>query len=96
MGHAEHGGFHPGLGGLVHDRVQQGDGRLGPLQTEALLADVLGLQELLQGLGRAQPFEDPALLFGVTWMETPSTCSWIHRFWSGSWMCMYSTPTVWQ
>ena len=23
-----------------------------------------------------------------------STCSWIHSFWSGSWMCMYSTPTV--
>ena len=25
---------------------------------------------------------------------TPSTRSWIHSFWSGSWMCMYSTPTV--
>jgi hypothetical protein len=25
---------------------------------------------------------------------TPSTCSWIQRFCSGSWMCMYSTPMV--
>ena len=24
----------------------------------------------------------------------PSTCSWIQRFSSGSWMCMYSMPTV--
>ena len=24
----------------------------------------------------------------------PSTCSWSQRFSSGSWMCMYSTPTV--
>ena len=23
----------------------------------------------------------------------PSTWRWIQSFWSGSWMCMYSTPT---
>ena len=27
-------------------------------------------------------------------VSAPSICSWIHRFSSGSWMCMYSTPTV--
>ena len=26
--------------------------------------------------------------------STPSTCSWIQRFSSGSWMCMYSMPIV--
>ena len=26
--------------------------------------------------------------------DTPSTCSWIHRCSSGSWMCMYSMPIV--
>ena len=43
-------------------RVEQGDGRLGTFEPEALLADVLGLEELLQRLGRVQPLEDAALL----------------------------------
>ena len=75
-------------------RVHQRDGRLGALQAEALLAYVLGLEEPLQGFGRVQPGEDVAVLFGPRSVVAPSTWSWIHRFCSGSMMCMYSTPTV--
>ena len=39
--------------------------------------------------------EDVALLVGGrARASTPSTCSWIQRFSSGSWMCMYSMPIV--
>ena len=44
--------------------VEERDGRLGPFETEALLADVTGVQEALEGLGRVQPLEDMVLLLG--------------------------------
>ena len=31
---------------------------------------------------------------GSSVVGTPSVCCWIHRFCSGSWMCMYSMPRV--
>ena len=85
----------PGDGGVVEDGVDQRDGRLAAFQAEALLADVLGVEELLERLGGVEAVEDPAVLLRASagWRR-PSTCSWIQRFWSGSWMCMYSTPTV--
>ena len=50
-------------------------------------------EELLERLGGVEPVEDVALLVGATGsVETPSTCCWIQRFCSGSWMCMYSMP----
>ena len=66
-----------------------------PSRPKRLWPDVLGVQEPLERLGRVEPLEDVALLVGRrAAVLTPSTCSWIHRFWSGSWMCMYSTPIV--
>ena len=65
MGHAEHGLGLPGHGGGVDHGVEQRHGRLGPLQAEPLLADVLGLEELLERLGGVQAIEDPALLLGA-------------------------------
>ena len=78
---------------LVEQGVEDDDGRLGALEPEALLAHVAGVQEALEHLGGVEPVEDVALLVrsGVT-ADTPSTCCWIQRFCSGSWMCMYSTP----
>ena len=52
------------------------------------------MQEALERLGRVEPLEDPVLLRRGGDRRAPSTRSWIHSFWSGSWMCMYSTPTV--
>ena len=80
---------------LVEDGVEQDDGRLGPFQPEPLLAHVPGVEEPLEDLGGVEPAEDVALLVGAGGStDTPSTCCWIHRFCSGSWMCMYSMPRV--
>ncbi len=84
----------PALDGLVEDGIEEGDGRLGALEAEALLADVAGVEEPLEGLGGVQPLEHVALLAGAERSGTPSTWSWIQRFWTGSWMCMYSMPIV--
>ncbi len=50
------------LGALVDDRVHHRDDRLGTLEREALLTDVLGLQEGLEGLRRVQLAQDVLLL----------------------------------
>ena len=49
----------------VDDRVQQRDDGLAALQREALLADVLGLQEGLERLRRVQPAQDAQLLLAL-------------------------------
>ena len=86
---------HAGAGRLVEQRVEQDDGRLGALEAEALLPDVAGVQEPLEDLGRVEAVEDVALLVEVERASAdPSTCCWIQRFCSGSWMCMYSMPSV--
>ena len=64
VGHAHHRLGRAGHGRLVQQGVEQDDGRLGPLEAEALLADVAGVQEPLEDLGRVQPVEDVALLVG--------------------------------
>ena len=55
----------PSLGGVVDHRVEQRDERLAALQREALLADVLGLQERLERLGRVEPAQDAQLLLAL-------------------------------
>ncbi len=62
VGHAEHGFVHAGAGGLVEDGVEHGDEALGPLQPEPLVAQVLRVQEPLEGLGGVEPFEDAPLV----------------------------------
>ena len=52
-------------GGLAEHRVEQRDDRLAALEREPLLADVLGLQERLERLGRVEPAEDVQLLLAV-------------------------------
>ena len=64
VGHPEHRLLDAALGRLVQDGVEQRDRRLGPLEAEALLADVAGVQEALEGLGRVQALEDVVLLLG--------------------------------
>ena len=42
----------------------------------------------------ALSLEDPHLLVTGRTRVRPSTLAWIQARWSGSWMCMYSMPTV--
>ena len=63
--HAEHRGVEVVGGGPLEDGVDQRDGRLGALDAEALLAEVLRAEELLEGLGRVEPVEDVALDLGL-------------------------------
>ena len=51
--------------------VEEHDGRLGALEAEALLADVAGVEEPLEGLGGVQALEDVALLLGGRRRRTP-------------------------
>ena len=62
MRHAEHRGVETVVGGLFQDGVEDRDEGLGPLEPEALLAQVLGAQELLERLGGVQPVQDVALV----------------------------------
>ena len=95
VGHADDRAVELGVGGRLEDGVEDRDGRLGALEPEPLLADVLRGEELLERLGRVEPLEDVALVVEVgSSGDTPSTCSWIQRCSSGSWMCMYSMPIV--
>ena len=61
VGHAEHRRVEPGVGRRRDDLVEDRDRRLGALQPEALRADVLGGQELLERLGGVEPLEDAVL-----------------------------------
>src|SRR5579863_5091956 len=60
--HAHYGVLVTLVGRTLQQRVQKRDGRLGSFQTEALLADVLRLQEPLECLGRVQLGKDVAVL----------------------------------
>ena len=62
VGHADDDLVQLGLGGRAEHLVEQRDQRLAALQREALLADVLGLQEGLERLGGVEPVEDVLLL----------------------------------
>lgn len=65
VGHADDDLVQPRLGGRVEHRVQQRDDGLAALQREALLADVLGLQERLERLGGVEPAQDAQLLLAL-------------------------------
>ena len=83
------------VGGLGEHGVEDRDGGLGALDAEALLAEVLGGEELLERLGRVEPVEDVALLVAVERRRgrpRPAPGSSASRL--GSWMCMYSMPIV--
>src|SRR6266498_3273856 len=77
----------------LQDLIEERDQRLAALQREAPLADVLRLQARLEGLGGVEPVEDVLLLVGRGFSWWRSTREAIQRRSSGSWMCMYSTPT---
>ena len=79
--HAEHDVGHPGVGGFAAQRVEHRDERLRALEAEALLPEVLRVEEALERLGGVQALEDPVLLLrGGRRAGTPSTRSWIHSF----------------
>jgi hypothetical protein len=63
--HAHHGVVDAGVRRLGQQGVEHGDQRLGALQREALLAQELGVQELLERLGRVEAAQDVALLRDV-------------------------------
>ena len=60
--HADGDLVQPGVGGVAEDAVQQRDEGLAALQGEALLADVLGLQERLERLRGVESAQDAQLL----------------------------------
>ena len=60
--HAEHDVAHARVGGLGAERVEHRDERLGAFEAEALLPEVLRVQEALERLGRVEPLEDAVLL----------------------------------
>ena len=64
VGHADDDLVQPVLGGGLQHLAEQRDQRLAALQREALLADVLGLQEGLERLGGVEPVEHVLLLVG--------------------------------
>ena len=70
-GHADDDLVEAGLGGRV-DSTSSSSGitRLAALQREPLLADVLGLQERLERLGRVEPAQDVQLLLAASAWRT--------------------------
>ena len=64
MGHAHHRAVEAGVGGALEHRVDERDRALRAFDAEALLADVLLAEELLEGLGGVELFEDVALVVG--------------------------------
>ena len=84
-----------GLRRRGHHRVHQRDQRLAALEREALLANVLGLQERLEGLRRVEAVQDPqGAPRGPAWCSRTSSRSWNHARCARSAMCMYSSPMV--
>ncbi len=64
VGHAQHRLLHTGVDGVGEEGVEEGDEALGSFQAEALMAQVLGGQEPLEGLRRPQALQDAALVVG--------------------------------
>ena len=62
VGHADDHLLHAVGAGALHHFVHRRDEALATFQREALLADVLGVQEALQPFGGGQPVEDVLLL----------------------------------
>jgi hypothetical protein len=93
VGHADRAPSRPARRAL-QDLVEQRDERLAALEREALLADVLGLQERLEGLGLVELVEDAQLLVVARLLVLDLDVVLEPRRWAGSWMCMYSTPIV--
>ena len=80
VGHADRDLVEAGLGGALQDLVEQRDERLAALEAEALLADVLGLQERLERLGLVELAEDAQLLVVAGLLRTCARrCSWNQR-----------------
>ena len=65
MGHAHDHRLHAVVGSCVQQFVQQRNHRLGPVEPEPLLSQVLGLQELFEGLRVVQLGYDPGPLLGA-------------------------------
>ena len=65
VGHAHDRAVEPVVGRRLEDGVEDGDQALAALDAEALLADPLGAEELLEGLGGVEPVEDVALVLDV-------------------------------
>src|SRR5699024_12200483 len=62
VGHADRDLVESGVGRLVEDLVEQDDRGLSAFEAEALLPDVLRLQEGLEGFGGVESTEDVSLL----------------------------------
>ena len=93
--HADDDLLHARLGGGFDDGVQCGNADLGAFKPEALGGDEALLAERLEAFRLGQLLQDRALRFGAgerCASGAPSTRRWIQAFWSGSWMCMNSTP----
>ena len=69
--HAEHGGVEARVGGVRQDLVEHGNRGLGTFDAEALRADVLGGEELLERLGGVQPLEDAVLALLRVLLDAP-------------------------
>ncbi|MCY1222428.1 hypothetical protein D9M72_345210 [compost metagenome] len=63
VGHADHDFLHALDAGLVDQLVHRDDEAFAAFEREALLADVLGVQEALQAFSRCQAVQDVLLLF---------------------------------
>ncbi len=61
--HAHHDFRHAGTCRRVEQECEHRDQTLGPLEREALVPDVLRVQEALEGFSGVEPVEQPQLLF---------------------------------
>ena len=96
VGHAHDHLGHPGVRRRAAQRVEHRDQRLRAFEAEPLLAQVLRGEEPLERLGRVQHPRTRRFLSSASigYGRRPRRAAWIQAFWSGSWMCMYSTPMV--
>ena len=63
--HAHDDLFDPAVAGVLDQGVEQRNERLGALEGEALLADVLGVEELFEALGGGQRVQDVLAIVGA-------------------------------
>ena len=97
MGHADHDFLDAELAAALQDLLEARDQRFAAVEAEALGADELQCRDSFSrpsaSTTRSRIMRRPSTVKSVRFSMC-SMRSWIHAFWSGSEMCMYSTPIL--
>ena len=87
MRHADHDLLDAELAAALDDLLEAGDQRFAAVEPEALGADELDVEELLEALGLDDALRIarlPSTVKSVWLLDRASMRSWIQAFWSGS------------